>query len=233
MQLKRFFINPFSKFKIGISKYRTLAENHVANLTANNGSGLFTQMIAETSNLYTSLFGAYQDEDIERAAQKSMTASKDIIHVEFKDKVHTKEGIIRGTFGEGTPNYLLFFPNGMAEYSQCTMANVALLMSRMRETSQLFIAELGQAFADIWSDIDTRYTAARTAQLTQKGTVQAAITNEDAARGAMNVKFFSNLLKIADMFPDQPERCNDFFDETMLPGDSGDAEPDAPPPVNP
>ncbi len=233
MQLKRFFINPFIKFRIGISKFRTFSENHVANLTANNGAGLFTQMIAETSNVYTSLFGAYQDEDIERAAQKSMTASKDIIHVEFKDKVHQKEGTIRGEFGEGSPNYLLFFPNGMDEYSQCTMANVALLMNRMKETSALFVAELGQPFADIWSDIEVRYTAARTAQLTQKGTVQTKITNEDAARTSMNVKLFSNLLKIADIYPDQPERCNDFFDETMLPGDSGDAEPDAPPPVNP
>jgi len=236
MQLKRFFINPFSKFRIGISKFRTFCENHIANLTANNGGGLFTAMIAETSNLYTSLFGAYQDEDIARAAQKSLTAAKDIIFVEFKDKVSQKEGTIRGQFCEGTPEYLLFFPNGLSEYSNATMANVALLMSRMRETSQLFIAELGQPFADIWSDIDTRYTAARTAQLNQKGTVQTAITNEDAARSSMDVKLFSNLLKIADIYPDQPERCNDFFDETMLPGDGGEDEPGnggGTPPVNP
>ncbi len=58
MLLKRFFTNPFLKLSIGISKFRTLVENHIANLTANNGGGLFTQMIAETSNLYQSLFGA-------------------------------------------------------------------------------------------------------------------------------------------------------------------------------
>lgn len=123
-----------------------------------------------------------------------------------------------------------FFPHGITEYTEAAKENVLTLMQRMVGRGTAHVAELGQPFVDLFTDILTRYSAARVAQLQKIGTTKDLNTDTDAFQLQGADQLFHNLLFIADMFRNQPDIVSDFFDESFV-GDAGGVDgTDTPPP---
>jgi hypothetical protein len=234
MDLRRFFKNHFDTKEISDDNMKKFAEVHLERLSANNGTAQFTAMITSTAAAYTAYFGSITNEDTKAAIQQGLTIAMNNIVENFKSFVSKREGTVRGEFGEGTPNYEEFFPQGVTEYRQANLANIETLMTRFSAAAERHNAELG---ATIQSDAEnylTDFKAARKSQLEKIGEVQAQKSTTSTNRDGIENELMKNVHLIASMFIGDVDRCMDFFDQSFIrPNENADDEEEIPTePVN-
>ena len=210
--------------KIGLDKFRKFCEVHIQRLASQNVDGKYDEIIAQTTDGYTTLFGAMTDEDTKFAVQQSYTKSVNSVVEEFKQKISQKEGIVRGNWDKGSPVYEEFFPLGLTEYSQANLGNVETLMKRIVTVSDAHITELGQPFADLFKDIQTRFNTARTNQLKKIGEVKGTKEASSNARADLENQLMKNLLTLAMEYMDNPDAGAAFFDQSILKSSGGKEE---------
>lgn len=227
INLETFFKNHFDTKEISDENLRKFAEVHLQRLSANNGGGDFTQMINDTTNAYTSYFGAITDEDTKFAVQQGLTITVNNAVQNFKKAVSQKEGLVRATFGKDSPQYQEFFPLGLTEYSNATLQNVEMLMKRFETASAAHQAQLGPALSAEFNGYLTAYTNARAAQLLKIGEVADSKTSTSLKRDEVEKELMKNVHLIGAMFVGDVNRCMDFFDQSFL-RDKEKPEPQTP-----
>jgi hypothetical protein len=216
MDLKRLFKNHFNTNKISDDKLRKFAEVHLQRLSANNGTAQFTTMITATTAAYNSYFGSITNEDTKFAIQQGLTIAMNNVVENFKKFVSQKEGIVRGNFNKETPEYQEFFPLGLTEYSNATLANIETLISRFVGAAERHNAVLGAALQSDAENYLTDFQNARTAQLNKIGEVQAQKSETSTTRDGIENELMKNVHLIASMFIGNVDRCMDFFDQSFI-----------------
>lgn len=210
------FENIFRSDRVSDDNLKKFSQDHIQRLTANNGGGLFTTLLAEIVAAYTGYFGNITEKDLAFAIQQSLTLTTNNLIQTFKDTVSQKEGIIRGTYGKDSPTYQEFFPFGLSEYHQATKANVETLMIRMVSSATAHEVDLGVPFKILFKGIKDNYIAARAAQLAKIGEVSTERTQTHSTREMVEVQLCKNMHFIGFTFPANPDRCMDFFDQSII-----------------
>jgi hypothetical protein len=232
MDLKRLFKNHFDTKEISDDNLRKFAEVHLQRLSANNGTAQFTAMITATTTAYTNYFGAITNEDTKFAIQQGLTVTMNNIVENFKSFASKKEGLVFGNYGKESPEYQEFYPNGVSEYRQATLANIETLMSRFFAAAERHQAELGAGLQSDAENFLTDFKNARTAQLAKIGEVQAQKSTTSTNRDGIENELMKNVHLIASMFIGNVDRCMDFFDQSFIRGSETDEEEEPPtPPV--
>jgi hypothetical protein len=221
MDFKKLFANHFASTQgkyISDEELKDFSQDGMARITANNGGGLFTTLLSDTLNAHTAYFGAITDKDIKFAVQQSLTMSKDNIVRTFKETVQEKSGIIQGSFAGGinAPEYQEFFPLGLTEYTNSTMGNIEMLMTRMVSASNTHAGVLGPAFIAIWPTIQGNYNTARNLQQNKMGEVGVAREAVDTNRLPLELQWCRNLHFVGFTYPGQPDVCATFFNQSLL-----------------
>jgi hypothetical protein len=211
-----FFKNHFKTGRISDDKLKKFTEDHLARLTQNNGGGTFTVILTDTTNAYTAYFGMLSSEDVAFSVQQSLTMTVDNIIKDFKNSVSQKEGLIRGTYNSGSPEYQKFFPHGMNEYWQLNKANAETLMTRMAAACTAHVADLGMPIVTLFTNYKTNFVNTRTAQLNKIGEVDHAKTGTAQNRHALETQLLKNLFTIGATFPGNVLRCKDFFSQSII-----------------
>jgi hypothetical protein len=228
IDLRKLFKNHFDTDKISDDNLRKFAEIHLERLSANNGTAQFTAMITATTTAYTNYFGAMTNEDTKYAIQQGLTITMKNIVDGFKKYVSQKEGIIRGNFGKESAEYQEFFPLGLTEYGNATLANIETLMSRFLAASERHNAALGAALQTDAEAYLTDFKNARKAQLEKIGEVSAQKTTTSTSRDVIENELMKNVHLIASMFIGDVDRCMDFFDQSFIRGSEKEDEEEIP-----
>jgi hypothetical protein len=217
--------NLFGTKEISDDNLKKFVQDHLQRMVANNGGGVFTDRITETTLAYTGYFGNITDKDTALAMQQALTLTADTIIAGFKSSVSQKEGLVRSTYGKDSPTYQEFFPHGVTEYTHATKANIETLMNRMATGATAHVADLGVPFKTLFADYKTNYTTARNAQLAQMGHVSTERTETHATRDVIEMQLCKNLHFIGFTFPADADRCMDFFDQSIIrPSQSSDSD---------
>ena len=216
MNLRNMFKVIFDDERISDEKLAKFTEIHIQKLAANNNNGRYTTLISETNAAYEAYFGAMKDEDTKFAIQQSHTKSMQAVFEEFKKMISQKEGLVRSFWNTDSPTYQEFFPLGVTEYSTSTLANVEVLMNRIVTAARAHEKDLGEAFINLFTDIQTRFISARTAQLQKKGEVSGSKDVAVKKRGSLERQLMKNLLTLAVEYMGDPERGMDFFDQSFI-----------------
>lgn len=236
IELSRAFEIVFADPRISLTELRIFTEDHIGRLRSQNltgdHAGQFTALLAAIEPL----FAAYCDDlSVKHAAtteRKGETLSKDAALAAFQILVRKREPRVADRFGSGSAQYLEFFPLGITQYNRATMQTAETLMDNMVTKAAKYVTQTGQDMLDEFTAARAAFVTARTTQVEQKGDVADAIRQRDTSRAALEVQLTKNWLTIALMFTGQPERCKDFFTQSMLedPDRTPDEEtPPAPP----
>jgi hypothetical protein len=228
IDLSKLFKNHFNTDKISDNNLKKFAEIHLERLSANNGTAQFTAIITATTNAYTAYFGSITNEDTKYAIQQGLTKAMNNVVENFKKFVSKREGTVRGEFGEGTPNYEEFFPQGLTEYSNATLANIETLMTRFSAAAERHNTALGATLQSDAENYLTDFKAARKAQLEKIGEVSAQKSTTSTTRDGIENELMKNVHLIASMFIGQVDRCMDFFDQSFIRGNGKDEEEETP-----
>lgn len=216
LDLRTFFKNHFNTREVSDDNLRKFVEDHLNRMISHNGNAVYATYIQDTQVLYDKFNTFIKQEDQTFTAQQGKTLLTDKILSEFVSLVSRKEGAVRSEFGKDSPEYQEFFPSGLNEYHQVSKANAEMLMERMRNKGQIYVATLGQNFVTLFSDILNNYLAARNGQLQAMGEVDSLKSDALNARNALSIQLMKNLLFIALQYVGQTDRLDDFFSQEIV-----------------
>ncbi len=216
INLLTFFKNHFDSDRISNDNMVKFTQSHIQRLTANNPANIYDTLIADTTTAFTTFGSILSEEDTSFSTQQALTLQVDDLFEEFKSMVSQKEGLVRATWGKVSPQYIEFFPSGLTEYANATKANIEILMQRVVVKATKYETEIGTPFLTLFTDLQTNYVAARTAQLAGIGDVAGDKTSVHETRLALATQLMTNLLTIAVNHIGDPDRGMDYFDQSII-----------------
>jgi len=221
--LKVFFRNFFDTPKISDNNIRKFAEDQLQRMISNNPTGIYNQLITDTTFAYNGYFGAISNEDVRTAIKEGSTIGMNNALKAFRITVSRKEGIIRGTYGKTSEVYQEFYPHGIMEYTGATLGNVQLLMERMVTASTAHAADLGAAFVTLFTNHRNNFNTLRTAQLNLIGEVAGKKDVSVTTRDVIEIQLMKNVLFIGFYNVGNLEAVNTYFDQSIIRPDKDSA----------
>lgn len=218
--LKTFFEPAFEGKRIAIDTLKKFSEDNLARLTTNPGApgGPIAGLITATGAAHIAYFGEISDVDVAKAVQEGFTVAVDQKFEEFQARVQKEHGLIKYTFNN-MPAYQEFFPHGLTEYTNATKASVETLMLRMVEAlTNNPNPGIPTTLKDEFQAYHDDYQELRAAQLGKKGNADTQRTERDAARAALELQLWKNVLTISLAHIGNVEACMAYFDESILKG---------------
>lgn len=213
--------NPFDNERISEDDFNKIGLTHLERLDANNQNGDYTSMISSTKPLYETYKQSASAEAFEKALREGKTISVDQAITGMKHFVSRKEGVIKDKFFDKPEKYEIFFPQGLTEYSQATKGNIDMLFKRFVDAIDAHTQELGQPLKQEAETLYNNYVTLREAQLESIGEVKELDSEADAARFALAIQLFKNLLGLIGTFAEDTERVKDFFDLSITASGGG------------
>lgn len=203
LDFDKLFTNQFDSKRISDDRLNKFTLEHLPLLA---GYARFAALVAPTQTAYEGYFGAISDEATKSAIQVSLTRAMERALGDFKKKASQHEGAVRSKWGEDAPEYLRFYPQGITEYTNATMANVDEKLKRYEKA----LTDLGSALdPQVTADFlnagqngqpagaIVRFRAARTAQLAAKAATATGKGASQTTRDVLELQLQKNLLSVA------------------------------------
>ena len=228
MKLARWFEIQFSDKDFSIAELLDFSQDHLGRLATQNTDDRYDEMLTATTTAYEGLGGTVSNETTAQAVQKARTNAK-VSHLKaILERVRRLSGSVVGTFGQDSSEYLEFFPQGLKDWNAARESEITGLLNRVIAAAGTHLpamtAEL-TALKTTWITLLAAASGGRAAT-TAKGEARAT------AVAALQLQLTKNLLDIAREFVGQPNKANDFFDESRLYNRTLNG-PDQPPPDPP
>jgi hypothetical protein len=148
--------------------------------------------------------------------QQSRTKTVDAIVDDFTGLTRRFSNFAKSMYDEGSSELEQFFPNGLTEYTLCNKSNILLLLSRLATATEAHKTELGERWANDYTQLLESYQNARSAQEEAKGNVAGQRGQRNIQRDELAEQLYINLLTIAINNIDKPEMAKVYFDESIL-----------------
>jgi len=211
-----FFKNHLDTEKVSDDNINRFGQDCLGRLVSNNPGGIYTPLITATTTAYNNYATAMGTENYNSNVKEGSTLLVDQLKKQFIDLVAMKEGIIRGTFGKGTPKYEVFFPNGVDAFHQSTKANIQMMMASFTKACRDHSADLPANFQVQFETLAASYGEARTIQLEHIGTVDGNKLDTAATRNILEIQLMTNLLTIAKNNIGNPAALDVYFDQSII-----------------
>jgi hypothetical protein len=216
LNLKKIAVNHLDTKEISDDNLKKFSETALQRFIANNPGSIYDTMITEITAAHTDYYGAITDEDVKTAIKEGSTVAMTGELKTFKSSVSQKEGIVRGTYGVDSPIYQEFFPHGVTEYSNATLANAQTLYDRFLKAATNHQADLGLPFVTLFTTLRANFLAKRDAQLLLIGEVKGKKEVTASNRNVLEVVLMKGVLTVAINNIGKPDAIDIYFDQSFL-----------------
>lgn len=232
MDLHKFLINPFDDPGISMDELLAFTTDHVQRLTANNSGGLYTARLAATSAAIATVHTAFSDDQSKLGLRKARKQAKDAYRKDLPGKIGKIAVAIEAAFGEGAPEFTECFPQGRTIFGRCADDQLANYLQTLITGVTAHSAQLGaQVIADATALL-TGWNAVYAVSESSTGAKTNTQAAKNAARAALQLELFKNLLTIALNFPRTPEALDTYMQPSLL-EDHPPSPPEPPVPTPP
>jgi hypothetical protein len=231
---EKLFENFLADRKITSPRLANFGTDCLTRLTTANTTGEYTPLIATLTPLVATFNQELGDLDTTKAQQKGRTQTLQQQMAAFKKTMSAKRGVIADALGADSEAYLEFYPQGMSEYSNATIAQMPVLVKRINTAATAHAAALSPALVATLQGFENTWFATRTEQVRVKHMVSDNRSERSAARTSLETALLVTLFTIAAKFPGNAQECLTFFDFGLLEGkgrgkkkegNSGEAKP--------
>lgn len=231
--LHYYLTNPFDDPKISMAELLAFSTDHLQRISANNPGGIFIPRLAATTTALTGVGNAFTDDETKLGLRKARKLVKDNYRIALPKSVGKLAVAVEAKFGEGAAEFVECFPHGRTVFSNCPDDEVAnnlqtLINGVTNHQAQLDAQVVPDATALLagWNAV---YAPSETSS-GAKTTTQAA---KKAARSALQLELFKNLLTIALNFPRQPDQLDIYMQPSLLADHPQQTTPKPTPPPPP
>jgi hypothetical protein len=234
IDLHKFLINPFDDPGISMDELLSFTTDHLQKMTANNPGGLYTARLTATSTALTGVGNAFTDDQTKLGLRKARKQAKDAFRKTLPENISKIYGTVTGKFGQSGPEVAEGFPQGRKVFSDCTDDKVANHLQTLINGVTAHQAQLGAQVVTDATALLTGWNAVYAPSETASGAKSTTEVAKSAARGALQLELFKNLLTIALNNPRLPEKLDDYMQQSLLEDHPvTPATPPSPPPPGP
>jgi len=203
--------------KIIPARKYNFTEDLIGRLTAANGSGDYTTLIAlltPRNNVFGVNIGLVDSASVVRSGK---TLTNDQVMAAFKLTMGTKKGAIADLVGGfTTAAYLECYPEGATEYSVANKTQIPTLVNRVFVFATAHSGALGATMTGLLHSFQALWTSSRDEQVLQKGVVVANRTLRNDSDLPLEEAILTTIHTIGGLFPGDVASCIAFFGFDLL-----------------
>lgn len=211
--------NPFLAALLKASRPNIIfvGDDTVGRFTANNPHGVYTTSL----NALKSSVQSYKTgvTDAQTGEQKVATDTVDTTQALFLDTGRSLHSAVQDKFGYKAPQLMAFFPQGLSALNKAKRGDVDTILSSWLKVlpKHPYIDQLGDAWVDRITQLQTQWRAALAAQSGEKEGVASGSSQADSFLQPMAQNLWDLLLLvIQNNQPNAETIVNNYFDTTPL-----------------
>lgn len=234
-----YFENPFDDRNISMAELLAFSTDHLERLTANNGGGELSARITATSQALGVVEDCVTDDQGKLGLRKARKQAKDNFRGTLPAAVAKIVAAVVAQYGDGSPEVTECVPQGRTIFSSCRDDQVELNLQTLVNAITARQATLGAPLVASATNLKAAWTTVYNASEASTGAKTTTQEGKRLARENLQLMLFLNLLKLAEMFPRQPEKLALYMQQHLLENPSAEEEedptpePPAPPPSTP
>jgi hypothetical protein len=225
-----YLTNPFNDVHISMDLLVTFSTDHLARLIANDPAAVFAARITATTTALAGVGGAFTDDKTKLALRKAKKQTKADFRAALPAAVGKIYGAVTAQFGESGPQMTECFPSGRTVFTQCMDGALAEELQTLLNGVTNYAAQLGAPVVTATTALLAGWNAIYQVSETSGGSKAATQNAKKAARAALQLELYKNLLTLALNFPDQPDELDIYMQQSLLsPHTQSSSTPPAPP----
>ena len=216
IRLSRFLEVPFDSKEISLAELLAFATDHLQRMISNNPGGELTPRIAATQSALDLVVDCVTDDQVKYGLRRARKRAKNNFRAELPGQVAQLLAAVVVRYGAGAAEVLECAPQGRGVFGKCPDDALASHLQTLVSGLTAHAADLGAplvaeatALAAGWA---TLYHASEAAT----GSKTTTQEGKRAARDGLQLALFRNLLKLADLFPREPEKLALYMQQSLL-----------------
>ncbi len=227
--LASFLENPFDDDGISMAELIAFTTDHLQRLSANNAGGELTARIAATTSSLAVVEDCVTDDQGRLGVRKARKQAKDDFRVQIPVEVKRIEAGFIAAFGVDSPILLEALPQGRTILQTCRDDQVEVHLQTLLTSAATHQANLAPATLTQATNLKNNWVTIYQASETSTGSKTTTQEGKKLARENLQLMLFLNLLKLAEMFPRQPEKLTLYMMQHLLENPASPEEPETPP----
>ena len=228
--LSTFLDNPFDDTGISIAELVAFSTDHLQRMSANNAGGELAARIAATTSSLTVVEDCVTDDQARLGVRKARKQAKDDFRAQIPAEVKRIEAGFIAAFGADSPILLEALPQGRTIFQSCRDDQVEVHLQTLLDAATTHQAGLAPATLTQANALKNNWVAIYQASEASTGAKTVTQEGKKLARENLQLMLFLNLLKLAEMFPRQPEKLALYMQQHLLENPESPDEPEPPPP---
>lgn len=223
IKLTRFLEVPFDG-DISITELLSFSTDHLQRMIANNPSSALDARITATTAALASVTDNVTDDETKLAIRMARKQSKDDFRAALAARVAKIGGAVTAQFGPDGAEVTECFPLGRTIFSRSPDDQMAGHLQTLINGVTVYVAELGAPVVADATSLLTGWNLVYTKSEEATGAKTTTQEEKRVARSGLQLALFLNLLKLAELFPRQPEKLPLYMRQSLL-GDTGGGNP--------
>jgi hypothetical protein len=231
--LTSFFENPFDDRNISMAELVAFTTDHLQRLSANNPGGELTARIAAATSSLAVVEDCVTDDQGRLGVRKARKQAKDDFREQIPFEVKRIEAGFIAAFGPDSPVLLEALPQGRTIFQTCRDDQVEVHLQTLLAAATTHQASLVPATLTQATNLKNNWVTIYQASEVSTGSKTSTQESKKLARENLQLMLFLNLLKLAEMFPRQPEKLTLYMMQHLLENPESPAKPEPPPTPGP
>lgn len=229
--LASFLENPFDDDGISIAELIAFATDCLQRLIANNPGGELTPHITAITSALTQVEDCVTQDQTKLGIRKAAKAAKDNFREEIIPlEVERIEAGFIAAFGADSPVLVEALPKGRTIFQNCRDDQMEVHLLTLHTAATTHAASLAPATVTLATNLKNNWATIHAASEGSTGGKTTTQNSKKFARENLQLMLFLCLLKLAEMFPRQPEKLNLYMQQHLLENPSSPEEPEPPAP---
>ncbi len=219
--LKFFLLNPFFTGRVSLAHYIAFTTDCLIRLSKNNPGGTFNTRIAATSSALAELRQVYTEDFNNLGLRKSWKRIKNEFRTSMLTDIRTLYGKVSGEFGAEAREVTECFPKGRSIFSTVTDDGLIEILNGLVDSVTRYQVQLGAPTVTFITEIRDSWNTIYEASEDATGDKAATEAEKRQALTVLQEELFQNLIKLMQVFPNQPEILGVYMQQHLLGGPSG------------
>lgn len=233
--LTRFLDVPFDDEKISLAALLAFSTDHLQRMISNNPGGELNTRITATQSALDLVVNCVTDDTTKFGIRRARKLAKENFRETLPKAVNKIIAAVVAHYGPDAPEVLECCPSGRTIFRTSTDDQLANHLQTLVNAITAHVADLGAPLVAEATALKTGWAAIYAASEAATGAKTTTQEGKQLARENLQLMLFLNLLKLAEMFPRQPEHLPLYMQQSLLepsPGTPPD-DPPTPPPTPP
>ena len=216
VDLYKFHINPYDDRLISLNQLITFSGLHLQRMIETNPGVLLNTRITATTTALVALDNTMASNQTKLALRMGRVQAKETFRRALPANLQRIHGAVIAAFGPDSVQETECFPQGRSGYNDCTDEQLNDKLVQLQSCLAPMAAQVGQAHLDNLGGLISTWTALLAAVKTASAGKTGSESARRAARAALQLELFKNLLTLAVAFPNDMEKAKFYYPQHLL-----------------